>query len=89
MSAHLPPNQPAPQPPPGTRGRSGCATAFLAVLGFFLLLPGLCAAPLVVAFWSSLTAKDLADIVPWLIVFAALFGLGIWLMIRAFRPPAR
>jgi hypothetical protein len=87
MSAHLPPDQPATTPrAPG--GRSGCAEVLLAVLGFFLLLPGLCAGFWVIGLWGAMSAKERTEGMSILAVFAALFGLGIWLIIRAFRPPA-
>jgi hypothetical protein len=84
MSPHLPPNQPSTTPTP-PRGRNGCVTALLAVLGVFLLLPGLCAGFWVIGLWSAMNAKERGEGMSYLIVFGVLFGLGIWLIIRAFR----
>jgi hypothetical protein len=71
--------------PTSPRGRNGCVTALLAVLGFFLLLPGLCAGFWVIGLWGGMSTKERGDGMSILTVFAALFGLGIWLIIRAFR----
>ena len=71
--------------PSSPRGRNGCLTALLAVLGLLLLLPGLCAGFWVIGLWGGMSAKERADGMSMLAVFAALFGLGIWLIIRAFR----
>jgi hypothetical protein len=87
MNPQLPPDQPA-TTPPGPGGRSGCAPALLGLLGFILLVPGLCSVPLVLAMRDLLTAKDAAVIVPLLIVFAILFVVGIRLIRKAFRTPA-
>jgi len=84
MSPHLPPDQPSPTPPT-PRGRNGCLTAFLAVLGFFLLLPGLCAGFWVIGLWGGMNAKERSDGISILLPLVALFGFGIWLIIRAFR----
>ncbi len=71
--------------PTSPHGRNGCVTALLAMLGLFLLLPGLCAGFWVIGLWGGMSAKERAEGMSTLTVFAALFGLGIWLIIRAFR----
>jgi len=61
----------------------------MAVLGFFLLLPGLCAGFWVIGLWSGMNARERSEGMSYLIMFGALFALGIWLIIWAFRRPAR
>jgi hypothetical protein len=74
--------------PTSPRRRNGCVTALLGVLGFVLLLPGLCAGFWVIGLWGGMSAKERADGMSILTIFVALFGLGIWLIIRAFRRPS-
>jgi hypothetical protein len=86
VSDPQPPDQPGPAPAPRTQ--SGCAPALLGLLGFILLVPGLCSVPLALGMREILTARDAVVIVPLLIVFAILFVVGIRLIRKAFRTPA-
>jgi hypothetical protein len=87
MMTQLPPDQPS-TTAPGPGGQSRCAPALLGLLGFILLVPGLCSVPVVLAMPGLLTARDAVMIAPLLIVFAILFAVGIRLIRKAFRTPA-
>jgi len=88
MSPHLPPDPlGSVTPPPSRPARSGCATVLLGLLGFMLLVPGLCV--LGIAALSSGQGAPSLDaflgLLPLLTFLAMLFVGGILLIRAAFR----
>ncbi len=90
-SPHLPPEQPPDLPTPSrptSEGlRSGCGTVLLGLLGFVLILPGLCSIPFTFAMSTSgiMSWRDVPAFVLVGIPIALLFFLGVKLILRAFR----
>ncbi len=81
------PNEPSAQPgQPSPPQRSGCAIAFMVILGIILLLPGLCA-----VIFAGVALQQPGHIdpgVPGFIIVGLLIGiLGILLIREAWRGP--
>ena len=72
-------------PPPSPQQRSGCATAFMVIIGIILLLPGLCA-----LFFSAIALSDRSlpsDIVSFIVVGLLSGFAGVILIRVAIRGP--
>ncbi|WBL79125.1 hypothetical protein I3J27_01500 [Bradyrhizobium xenonodulans] len=76
-------------PPPPPTPRSGCLTALMAILGIFMLLPGLCA----LLFGGMSVVEDgriAADMAP-LVFLGLVVGIGgaalIWAAIKGRKAP--
>lgn len=79
-----PPSPPPASPPrPPREQRSGCLTAFMAIAGLILLLPGLCA---IVFGYGELTSAGTEPIVTFLVTIGlVLGGVGVALLRSAIR----
>jgi hypothetical protein len=78
-----PPLAPPPVPPPP---RSGCLTAFMVIVGFVLLLPGVCVLAVTNLYSDPLFGSVFGSVA----IVASIVGIGgITLIWRALRGPRR
>lgn len=73
-----------PQIPPPAQ-RSGCATAFMVIVGIILLLPGLCA--ILFAGASAVQRSFPSDIMPFIVVGLLVGFVGVMMIRAAIRGP--
>lgn len=79
-SPDLPPSQPAPR---------GCGTILLGLLGFVLLIPGLCSVPFAWAMHRSdllpFTLTNVVLFLPFAIAFVTMFVVGLRMIVATIR----
>lgn len=74
--------------PPGSHWQRGCAPVLLGLLGFILLVPGVCTALFAIGVWGKVSTGDFVGLMLFLGVPALLLlGVGIWLIRKVFRAP--
>ena len=76
--------------PPGPPGQSGCAP-LLGLLGFILMVPGVCTVLFAIALGSNseVSVKDIVALLLFIGLPAlVLFGVGVWLYRKSLRRPA-
>ena len=84
MSGEQQPSSISPGGTPPPR-RSGCATAFMVLVGVILLLPGLCA---LIFASAALTERSFpSDLVPFIVVGLLVGFVGVILIRAAIRGP--